>query len=147
MKAAFITETGPPKNIIYGEMPMPIIGPPQCLIKVTAVDVNPIDIYIRSGAIPAGLSFPYIIGRDLAGVVEQTGNQVRHFKRGDRVWVTGQGSEQRQGTFAEFAPVEEKWIHTTPPRGKDDDIGAKSVVGITAHLGLLRNLQLKGGAT
>ena len=147
MKAAFINETGPPENIIYGEFPMPTIGPSQCLIKVAAVDVNPIDVYIRSGAIPSGLTFPYIIGRDLAGVVEQTGNQVLHFKRGDRVWVTGQGIEQRQGTFAEFAAVEEKWIHGTPPKVKDEDIVAISLVGITAHLGLVRKVKLKGGET
>jgi NADPH2:quinone reductase len=145
MKAAYINQTGPPENIIYGEMPKPDVGPTQCLIKVTAVDVNPIDIYIRSGAIPAGLTFPYIIGRDLAGVAEKAGNLVKTFKPGDRVWVTGQGVEQRQGTFAEFAAVDEKWIHPTPPNVSDEDIVAISLVGITAHLGLVRNVKLKKG--
>lgn len=147
MKAAYINQTGPPENIIYGDMPMPEIGPTQCLIKTTAVDVNPIDIYIRSGAISASVTFPYIIGRDLAGVVEKTGPQIRNFKPGDRVWVTGQGVEQRQGTFSEYVAVEEKWIHTTPKQVKDEDIVAVSLVGITAHLGLVRNVKLKKGET
>lgn len=147
MKAAYINQTGPPENIIYGDLPNPQPGPTECLIKTTAVDVNPIDTYIRSGAIKAEMTFPYIIGRDLAGVVEKVGAQVRSLKPGERVWVTGQGIEQRQGTFAEYVAVDEKWIHRTPPQVKDEDIVAISLVGITAHLGLVRNVHLKAGET
>src|SRR6266436_5709507 len=114
MKAAYINQTGPPEVIIYGELPAPEPGPTQYLIKVSAVDVNPIDIYIRAGLIPAQISFPYIIGRDLAGVVVKAGASVKAFKPGDRVWVTGQGVGSRQGTFAEYAAADEEWIHPTP---------------------------------
>ena len=69
MKAAYINQTGPPEVIIYGDLPDPQPKRSQCLIKVAAVDVNPIDIYIRAGLIPMKLSFPYIMGRDLAGTV------------------------------------------------------------------------------
>src|SRR5438093_13192792 len=99
MKTAYINQTGPPEVIIYGDLPEPKPGPKQCLIKVAAVDVNPIDTYIRSGMIPAKLSFPYILGRDLAGTVLEAGAEVKRFKAGARVWVTGQGVEERQGTF------------------------------------------------
>src|SRR5215470_8462820 len=114
MKAAYITQTGPPEVIRYGDLPGPKPGPTQCLIKVAAVDVNPIDTYIRGGMIPAKLSFPYIVGRDLAGTVVETGAKVKGFKAGDRVWATGQGVGECQGTFAELAAVEEQWIHKTP---------------------------------
>jgi NADPH2:quinone reductase len=109
------------------------------------VDVNPIDIYIRAGLIPAQISFPYIIGRDLAGVVVQTGPMVRSFKPGDRVWASGQGVQSRQGTFAEYAAVEEQWLHPTPGNVPDENIVAFSLVGITAHLGLVREAKLKPG--
>ncbi len=109
MKAAFIERTGPPDVVVYGELPNPKPGRKQCLVKVGAVDVNPIDTYIRSGAVPAKLSFPCILGRDLAGTVIEAGAAVKGFKPGDRVWATNQGTEGRPGTFAELAAVDERW--------------------------------------
>jgi NADPH2:quinone reductase len=147
MKAAYINQTGPPEVIVYGDLPAPEPGPSQCLIKVAAVDVNPIDIYIRAGLIPAQISFPYIVGRDLSGVVVKAGANVKSFKAGDRVWVTGQGVGSRQGTFAEYAAVDEQWLHPTPGNVPDEDIVAVSLVGITAHLGLVREAKLKAGET
>src|SRR5262245_10087100 len=145
MKAAYINQTGPPEVIVYGDLPTPKPARGQCLIKVAAVDVNPIDTYIRSGSIRVKLSFPYILGRDLAGTVTQAGPEVERFKAGDRVWVTGQGVDERQGTFAEFAAVGERWIHPTPANVSDEDIVAVSLVGITAHLGLGPRAELKAG--
>ena len=43
MKAAYITQTGPPNVITYGDLPEPKPTRKQCLVKVSAVDVNPID--------------------------------------------------------------------------------------------------------
>ncbi len=53
MKAAYINQTGPPEVILWGDLPTPQPGPTECLVKVTAVDVNPIDTYVRSGMVPA----------------------------------------------------------------------------------------------
>jgi NADPH2:quinone reductase len=145
MKAAFINKTGPPEVIIYGDLPTPKPGRTECLIKVAAVDMNPIDTYIRGGMIPAKLSFPYILGRDLAGVIVEVGPEVKRFKVGDRVWVTGQGVEGRTGTFSEFCAVDEHWLHPTPDGVKDEDIVAISLVAITAHLGLITHAKLNAG--
>jgi len=145
MKAAFINQTGPPDVIKYGDLPTPKPARTECLIKVAAVDVNPIDIYIRAGMIPAKLSFPYIIGRDLAGTITETGPDMKRFKVGDRVWVTGQGVDGRPGSFSEFSVVDEKWLHPTPMAVKDEDIVALSLVAITAHLGLVTHAKLKAG--
>ena len=73
MRAAFIEQTGPPDVITVGDLPRPIPGPGQVLLRVHAVALNPIDLYIRSGQVPMPLSFPYIIGCDVAGTVEETG--------------------------------------------------------------------------
>jgi NADPH2:quinone reductase len=145
MKAAFINKTGPPEVIIYGDLPTPKPGRTECLIKLAAVDVNPIDVYIRAGMIPAKLSFPYILGRDLAGTIVQVGADVKRFKVDDRVWVTGQGVEGRPGTFSEFSAVDERWLHPTPDDVKDEDIVALSLVAITAHLGLVNHARIKAG--
>ena len=145
MKAAYITRTGPPEVITCGDLPTPKPGPTECLIKVAAVDVNPIDTYIRSGMVPAQLSFPFILGRDLAGTVVEAGANVKRFKPGDRVWATNQGFAGRQGTFSEFAAVDEGWLHPTPASVKDEEVAAVSLVGVTAHLGLFREAKLKAG--
>jgi NADPH2:quinone reductase len=147
MKAAYITQTGSPEVILYGDLPDPKPTRRQCLIKVAAVDVNPIDVYVRSGAIPAKLSYPYILGRDLAGTVVEAGAGVRDFKVGDRVWATSQGFEGRQGTFSELAAVDHRWLHPIPEGVSDEDIVALSLAAITAQLGLVRNVNLKRGET
>lgn len=145
MKAAYINQTGGPENIIYGDLPEPNPTPTQCLVKVAAVDVNPVDTYIRSGAVATKLKFPYILGRDLAGKVVATGAAVKKFKIGDRVWATGQGWEGRQGTFSECAAVDEGWLNPIPGNVTDEDIAALSLVGVTAHVGLVAKAQLKAG--
>ncbi len=145
MKAAFITQTGPPEAITYGDLPDPKPGRKECLVKVAAVDVNPIDTYIRGGLIPANLSFPAILGRDLAGTVLEAGPGVKRFKPGDRVWATNQGTAGRQGAFAELAAVDERWLYPIPDGVPDEDIVALSLVGITAHLGLVRDARLRPG--
>src|SRR5258708_29401805 len=107
MKAAYITHTGPPEVIIYGDLPDPKPGPTQCLVKVAAVDVNPIDTYVRSGMLATKLTFPFVLGRDLAGTVIETGADVTRFQPRDRVWAPNQGFRGPQGTFSEFAAGQE----------------------------------------
>ncbi|MBI5388222.1 MAG: NADPH:quinone reductase [Verrucomicrobia bacterium] len=145
MKAAFIQQVGPPENIVYGDAPKPVPAPSQCLVRVRAVAVNPIDTYVRSGLVPAKLPLPFIVGCDLAGVVVEAGPEVKHFKPGDRVWGSNQGLLGRQGTFAEFAAVEECWLYPTPSSASDEQAAATALVGLTAHLGLVRDAKLQAG--
>jgi len=143
MKAAFFKETGPPENIVYGDLPKPKPQAGQYLVKVAAADVNPIDTYIRSGLIKMNLPIPYVIGCSFAGTIAEAGPNARRFKPGDRVWGTNQGLLGRQGTSAEFAAVDECWLYPTPKGVSDEQAAAISLVGITAHLGLLRDAKLR----
>jgi len=145
MKAAYINKTGPPENIIYGELPAPQAAGSQCLIRVSAVAVNPIDTYVRGGMVPMKLAFPFIIGCDLAGSVVATGPEAKRFKPGDRVWGSNQGLLGRQGTFSEFAAVDEAWLYPTPAGVGDEQAAAIALTGITAQLGLTRDAKLKAG--
>lgn len=145
MKAAYINQTGTPEVITYGDLPTPKPTSRQCLIKVGAVDVNPIDTYIRSGAIAAKLSFPFVLGRDVAGTVVEAGAGVKGFKVGDRVWATSQGTDGRHGTFAEFVAVDQRWLHPIPQGVSEENIVALSLVGITAHIGLVHYCHIKAG--
>ena len=145
MKAAYIERTGPPEAIQFGERPAPEPTGSQVLVKVAAVAVNPIDTYIRSGAVAMNLPLPYIVGCDLAGVVERCGPSATRYKPGMRVWGSNQGLMGRQGTFAEFAAVDESWLYPIPTGVADEHAAALALVGITAHLGLVRDARLRTG--
>ncbi len=147
MKAAYIEQTGPPECIICGDLPRPEPTASQVLVRITAAAVNPIDTYIRSGANYWELPQPYIIGCDLAGVVESIGPQAKRLKPGDRVWGSNQGLLGRQGTFAEYAAVDECWLYPIPAGVADQTAASLALVGITAHLGLFLEGQLQRGQT
>ncbi len=147
MKAAYLNKTGPPETILYDELPAPRPGPSQCLVKVAAVAVNPIDTYIRAGLVRMPLPLPFIVGCDLAGAVVEVGPGVTRFSPGSRVWGSNQGLLGRQGTFADFCAVDEDWLYPTPDGISDEQAAAIALVGITAHLGLVRDARLQKGET
>ena len=147
MKAAYIERTGPPENIIYGDLPQPQLKGSQVLVKTGAVGVNPIDTYVRSGTVKMPLPLPFIIGCDVAGAVEAVGPEAKRFKVGDRVWGSNQGLLGRQGTFAEFDAIDEIWLYPTPANVTDEQAAAVALTSITACLGLRRDAKLKSGET
>lgn len=145
MKAAYIESTGAPDVIRYGDLPDPEPRDGELRVKVAAVAVNPVDTYIRSAAVPMPLPKPFVIGCDLAGVVEKVGPGAKRFKVGDRVWASNQGLLGRQGTFAELCCVHEDFLYPTPKGVKEEGVAAVALVGITAHLGLFQFAKLKAG--
>jgi NADPH:quinone reductase len=147
MKAAFYEIPGPPEVLKVGELPTPQPKAGEVLVRVKASAVNPIDTYIRSGAVTMPQPKPTIPGCDLAGVVEEAGPNVSRFKPGDRVWGSNQGLLGRQGTMAEYACVAEEWLYPTPANVSDLDAAAASLTAITAHLGLFRCAHLQPGET
>src|SRR5689334_22846268 len=129
MRAAYIEQTGPIEVIRVGDLPRPEPGAGQVLVRVNAVALNPIDLYIRSGLIAMPLAFPYIIGCDLAGTVEQLGKNCTRFQAGDRVWGSNQGMLGRQGVAAEYAAIDEGWLYPTPALLQDTQAAAMALVG------------------
>jgi NADPH2:quinone reductase len=145
VKAAYIEETGPPQAIRYGELEPPRIGEQQVLVRVSAVSVNPIDTYIRSGSYAIKLPRPFIIGRDLTGRVEAVGAAVTRFAAGARVWCNNQGYSGRQGTFAEFAAIDEDLLYPLPENADELETVAVVHSALTACLGLLDHARLRRG--
>lgn len=101
MKAAVLHEYGPPSNLKFEDFPDPKPGPGEVLVAVRAISINPIDLKMRSGAAKERfpVTFPGIIGRDLAGVVRELGEGVKDFAIGDRVFALG------DATYAELCVI------------------------------------------
>lgn len=147
MKAAFIERVGPPENIQWAGFPDPKPNARQVLVEVAAVAVNPIDTYIRAGAVSMNIPLPYVVGCDLAGTVKELGPEAKRFKVGDKVWGSNQGLFGRQGSFSELAAVDEDWLYPQAEGVSFESAAAGALVGITAHLGLFRDAKLQAGET
>lgn len=114
MKAAFIEAFGSFEKIKIGELPLPPLKENEVLVKVSAVSVNHVDTFIRSGSFPIKTAFPFIIGRDAVGEVVAVGKTVKKFKKGMRVWTNGMGYENRQGVTSEYAAIPEAYLFPIP---------------------------------
>ena len=145
MKAAYINQPGPPESIIVGELPTPQPTGSQVLVKMAATAVNPIDTYVRSGMVAMPLPKPFVVGCDLAGVVEALGPDAKRFKVGDRVWCSCQGVLGRQGTFAEYSAVDESFLFPIPKGVSDETAAACALVSAHRALGPDARRRFEGG--
>ncbi len=145
MQTAYVEEFGPAEAIRYGELPRPAVGPLDVLVRVAAVAVDGIDVYIRSGAYPVNVAMPFVIGRDLVGTVAETGAEVTRFRKGDGVWANNQGYDGRQGSFSEYCAVAEDLLYPLPEGV--EPLAAVAVLhsGLTAVLGLQFKARLQAG--
>jgi NADPH:quinone reductase len=85
MKAAILRDYGPPEVLGYGDLPTPMPGPGEVLVRVLAAGLNRLDHYLREGSVTRELKLPHVLGSDAAGVVEAVGSGVTRFSAGDRV--------------------------------------------------------------
>jgi len=69
VKASFVREHGAPEALIYGDMPDPVPGPHDVLIRVRACSMNRVDVYTREGSHGMRPPLPRILGRDLARTI------------------------------------------------------------------------------
>ena len=114
MKAVMMHEYGGPDVLKYENVPDPVPGKGEVLIRVAAASINPVDLGQRSGATRAflPLELPAIIGWDLSGTIVSLGPEVRGFTVGDRVFTWA------FHTYAELCAVK-AGILTTIPEGLD----------------------------
>ncbi len=89
VKVVRITETGGPSVMQLTDLPVADPGPGEALVRHTAIGVNFIDTYFRSGLYKAPAGLPFTPGAEAAGVVEAIGPGVTEVKVGDRVVYAG----------------------------------------------------------
>jgi len=89
MKAVVMHEYGGPDVLKYEDVPDPVPGTGEVLIRIAAASINPVDLWQRAGAIKASLrvEFPAIIGWDVSGTVVGLGLEVHEFAVGDHVFA------------------------------------------------------------
>ncbi|SHE96952.1 NADPH:quinone reductase [Streptoalloteichus hindustanus] len=133
--AAYIEEPGPAEAIRYGELPEPEPGAGEAVVRTEAVAVNWVDTFVRSGKYRTELPRPFVIGRDVVGVVERAAGGLRE---GERVWASTLGYAGRQGPTAERVAVSADRLHRLPEGV--EPVGAVAVLhgATTALIGLER---------
>jgi len=135
-----IHETGGPEKMRWEEVEVGSPGPGQVLVRNTAVGLNFIDVYQRTGLYPNAL--PLTLGMEGAGVVEAVGPKVKEFKVGDRVAYANP-----IGSYAEVClrPVERL---VKIPAGVSDRIAAAIMLkGMTAWYLVKRTYKVRKGDT
>jgi len=143
MKAVVLHEYGPPSNLKYEDVPDPKPGPDEVLVRVHAASLNPIDWKIRSGAAKARfpIEFPYILGRDLAGIVQEAGADVLGFKQGDPVFALA------WHTYAELCVVKASELAKIPEGLELTTAAAVPLVSVTGDQLMRDGAKAQAGQT
>lgn len=143
MKAIRIHDFGEPEVMRLEEVPIPIAGPGQVLIRTVAVGVNPIDVYQRAGQYHIKPPLPFVPGMDAAGLVEELGAGATSFRTGDRVYLSGFARE----TYAEFIVCDESQLHRLPENISFSHAAAVPVSYATAFRSLFQVANAVAGET
>ncbi len=85
MKALYLKQSGDPPNLEILDVPTPVPGPHQALVRVTACGFCHHDRLVMAGVLRRGVAPNVILGHEISGVVAETGSNVTGLKTGDRV--------------------------------------------------------------
>ena len=132
MKAVALTRYLPiddPQSLIDIELPRPVAGEHDLLVRVEAVSVNPVDTKLRSPK-PQVEAQPKVLGYDAAGTVEAVGAAVTGFRPGDRVYYAGDVT--RAGSNAQYQLVDARLVGHVPPSVELADAAALPLTVLTA---------------
>jgi len=130
MKAIRVHQFGGPEVLKLEDVPDPLPGDGQVVVRVRAIGINPVETYVRAGKY-GPRQFPYTPGSDAAGEVKAVGAGVR-FKPGQRVYTAGSIS----GTYAELALCNEAQVHPLAEKISFEQGAAMGVPYATAYYGL-----------
>jgi len=167
MKAMVLSQHGGPEVLHLAEMPDPAIGDRDVLVRVRAVALNHLDLWVRSGLPGRSVAFPHIPGSDISGEVAAVGAAVKDVRVGDRVLLApgvscGQCEEciagrdnfcvdyvlfgrQIHGGYAEFVRSPSVNVIPIPRNLSFEEAAAVPLVFLTAWHMLLGRAQLRPG--
>lgn len=140
-KAIRFHKTGGPEVLQLDDIAVPEPGPGQARIRHTAIGVNFIDTYQRTGLYPMPL--PSVAGNEGAGVVEAVGQGVTQVKPGDRVAYTG----APPGAYAESRLYPADRLVKIPEGITDEQAASMMLKGMTVWYLIHRTYAVKPGET
>jgi NADPH:quinone reductase len=139
-KAVRIHAHGGPEVLAYEDVDPGRPGPGEVLIRHTAIGLNFLDTYYRTGLYPAPAGLPLIPGNEAAGVVEEAGEGVDWLRKGDRVaYATALGAYSEERVIAADKLVK------IPDGISDEQAAAMMLKGMTAEYLVLRTFKVKPG--
>ena len=139
-KAIRFHNTGGPEVLQLDEVPAGEPGPGQARVRHTAIGVNFVDTYQRSGLYP--MQLPQVAGNEGAGVVEAVGANVTDLKKGDRVAYTG-----LPGSYCEARVVPADRLVKIPEGITDEQAASMMLKGMTVHYLIHSTYPVKRGET
>ncbi len=139
-KAVRFQKTGGPEVLQLDEVPVGEPGPGQARVRHTAIGVNFVDTYQRSGLYP--MQLPQVAGNEGAGVVEAVGPNVTDLKKGDRVAYTG-----LPGSYCEARVVPADRLVKIPEGITDEQVASMMLKGLTVHYLIHSTYPVKRGDT
>ena len=149
MKAIVYTKYGPPEVARLAEVPIPVPKDDEILVRVYTSTVNRTDSGFRSAEyfvsrFWSGLFRPKypVLGCEFAGIVEETGQKVTTFKKGDKVLGY---NDKSFGGHAEYLTISEKEAVTTLPDGLNFDEAAAITEGGHYALADIRAARVQPG--
>ncbi|MDX1393519.1 MAG: NADPH:quinone reductase [Gemmatimonadota bacterium] len=156
MEAIWYERTGPASDVLeHGELPDPVAGPGEVVVRVAASGVNPSDTKRRGGWIGLRMPHPRIVPHsDGGGTIVSVGPGTPGERAGERVWVwNAQGPDRPFGTAAGLVVVPTGQAVVLPDRVGFDVAAGLGVPGCTAHYAVFgdgpvagKRLLVQGGA-
>jgi NADPH2:quinone reductase len=132
---------GGPEVLYLEDLPVGKPGPQEVQLRHTAIGVNYIDVYDRTGLYPVTL--PSGLGREAAGVITALGRGVRGFRVGERVAYV----HPSPGAYSEVRNVPAERLVKVPRGVSDEQAAALMLKGLTAHFLIRRTFRVKRGDT
>jgi len=144
MKAILIRKYGGPEVLEVADVPAPAARADEVVVQVAATSVNPVDWLVRDGGAKSfvKVSFPVILGCDLAGVVVEKGADVKHLEIGDEVFAM---MPHDWGAHAERVALAASLVVKKPAALGMREAAAIPVVAMTALNGLRNRAGVKPG--
>ncbi len=140
MKALVLDKPGKPRSLRIANMPVPEPGPGEVRVKVEAVGLNPVDYKVAATGVP-DWEYPFILGLDVAGTVDATGDAVQDCRIGDNVFY--HGNLAKPGGYAEYAIAPAHILGKKPEDVSFADAAALPCAGMTAYQILSRKIPVK----
>lgn len=145
MKAATFDTFGSPDVITVRDIPPTPLTSTSVRVRVSAVAVNHVDTYIRSGAYRTPLTQPAVVGRDFVGEIAEVGPAVSSLAPGQWVWGNSAGYEGRPGATSEYVVADESRVYPVPDGVDPHALVAAVHPGATAAIVLADIMRAQSG--